>query len=93
MARAQRITQEQIESARRILQELPAKDAGKSKKEAVTLLAKELKKALRKGYEVNEICVALKNGGIKIPASLIKSQTELLKMEQQDCSSVENISN
>lgn len=73
MPRASKVQPEQIEAARKILRELPAKKMPKSKKEAAKLLTKEFKSALKRGYSVKEISEILQAEGIGIPATAVKS--------------------
>ena len=76
MARAQKITLEQIESARKILQGLPAKELGRSKEDAAYSLVKDIQAALKKGYRIKEISNSFKQDGILISASVIKKSLE-----------------
>ncbi len=73
MARAKRILPEQIESARKMLQALPAKETGKSKEEAAASLAREIQAALKKGYSLKELSGLVKKEGVGISASVMKS--------------------
>lgn len=74
MAKKTLIQPEQIEAARRILQQLPVKETAKTKQEAATVLSKDFQGVSKKGYSSTDICEVLKNEGISIPASLIKAQ-------------------
>ena len=92
MARAQKITSEQIESARKVLQELPVKEVGKSKEDAAALLIKDIQAALKKGYTVREISQRIKQDGTPVSASLIKQcletaaeKTRKRKKSADDC--------
>ena len=76
MARAQKITLEQIEAARKTLQELPVKELGKSKEDAAYSLMKDIQTALKKGYSIKELSNSFKQGGILISASIIKRSLE-----------------
>ncbi len=73
MPRASKVQPEQIEAARKILRELPAKEMPKSKKDAAKLLTKEFQSALKRGYSVKEISEILQAEGIGIPAAAVKS--------------------
>lgn len=72
MAKFANIRPEQINKARRMLQDLPEKTERKTRQEAALLLESDLRKALKKGYGPKELCVLLKNEGIIIPAYLIR---------------------
>lgn len=50
MARFANIRPEQINKARRMLQDLPEKIERKTRQEAALLLERDLRKALKKGY-------------------------------------------
>ena len=72
MARFANIRPEQINKARRMLQDLPEKTERKTRQEAALLLESDLRKALKKGYGPKELCTLLKNEGIIIPTYLIR---------------------
>ena len=72
MAGAARIRPAQIEKARKLLLGLPVKDDGKTKEEAVMLLAKDFQKAMKKGYGPKEISELLRREGIVLPTSMLK---------------------
>ena len=72
MARFANIRPEQINKARRMLQDLPEKIERKTRQEAALLLESDLRKALKKGYGPKELCTLLKNEGIIIPTYLIR---------------------
>lgn len=72
MARNATIRPQQIERARKLLQDLPEKEDRKTRPEAAELLERDFKKALKKGYGPSELSQMLKNEGIIIPAYLIK---------------------
>lgn len=72
MAKFANIRPEQINKARRMLQDLPEKTERKTRQEAALLLESDLRKALKKGYGPKELCALLKNEGIIIPAYLIR---------------------
>lgn len=72
MAKFANIRPEQINKARRMLQDLPEKTERKTRQEAALLLESDLRKALKKGYGPKELCTLLKNEGIIIPAYLIR---------------------
>ena len=72
MAHNATIRPQQIERARKLLQDLPGKEDRKTRTEAAELLEKDFRKALKKGYSPSELSQMLKNEGIIIPAYLIK---------------------
>lgn len=72
MAHNATIRPQQIERAKKLLQDLPGKEDRKTRMEAAELLEKDFKKALKKGYGPSELSQMLKNEGIIIPAYLIK---------------------
>lgn len=72
MASSATIRPQQIERARRLLQNLPEKEDRKTRPEAAELLERDFKKAKEKGYTPKELSQILKNEGIIIPAYLIK---------------------
>lgn len=74
MAKKTLIQPEQIEAARKILQQLPVKETAKTKQEAATALSKDFQGVFKKGYSPTDICEVLKKEGISIPSSLIKAQ-------------------
>lgn len=70
MTKARAVRPEQIRQARKLLNELPAKDDRKTREEAVGILEKDFRKAFKKGYTPKELSLILKNAGIIIPAYL-----------------------
>lgn len=72
MASNATIRPQQIDRARKLLQNLPEKENRKTRPEAAELLARDFKKAKEKGYNPKELSQMLKNEGIVIPAYLIK---------------------
>lgn len=72
MAPSATIRPEQIQRAKKLLQDLPEKEERKTRPEAAKLLEKDFQKALKKGYGPKELCTLLKGEGIIIPAYLIK---------------------
>lgn len=73
MARKSRITEQQIEIARKKLIDLPLKDTSKSTREAIEFLAKNIQEAVNKGYTLSEISSILQSQGISIQASTLKA--------------------
>ena len=76
MAAIGKIRPEQIERARKLLQDLPEKDARKTREEAAGFLEKDFRKALQRGYTPKELSMMLKNAGIIIPAYLVEKFLE-----------------
>ena len=72
MAKNATIRPQQIERARKLLQDLPEKEDRKTRPEAAELLERDFRKAKEKGYNPRELSQMLKNEGIIIPADLIK---------------------
>ena len=72
MAQNATIRPQQIERARKLLQDLPEKEDRKTRLEAAELLERDFRKAKEKGYNPRELSQMLKNEGIIIPAYLIK---------------------
>jgi hypothetical protein len=72
MAKSKTIRSEQIERARKLLQDLPEKDDRKTREEAAELLEKDFRKVLKRGYTPKELSAMLKNAGIIIPAYLVE---------------------
>ena len=81
MASKAKLRLEQIEKARRLLNDLPEKDDGKTREEAAEFLEKDFRKALKRGYTPKELSVMLKNAGIIIPAYLVE---KFLKPENEN---------
>jgi len=68
------ITQEQIEQAKRMMKNLPAKQSSAlSKQEAVQAMRKEIMSLKSKGYDFSEIASHLSSAGISISAATLKS--------------------
>ena len=72
MAQNATIRPQQIERARKLLQDLPEKEDRKTRPEAAELLERDFRKAKEKGYTPRELSQMLKNECIIIPAYLIK---------------------
>ena len=72
MASNATIRPQQIERAKKLLQNLPEKEDRKTRSEAAELLERDFKKAKEKGYSPKELSQMPKNEGIIIPAYLIK---------------------
>lgn len=75
MAKAKRYTMEQVRDAQKILRSLAAKKTGKTRAEAVELLAGDIRRAMEKGHSLEEIRDTLAQAGIM--ASLSRMRTVL----------------
>ena len=75
MASNATIRPQQIERAKKLLQNLPEKEDRKTRSEAAELLERDFKKAKEKGYSPKELSQMLKNEGIIIPAYLEKTNS------------------
>ena len=64
--------EEQVNRAKKLLENLPAKDSKKSRQEAASELVEDFKNAMKNGYTAAQISDILKNEGISIPVYLIK---------------------
>jgi hypothetical protein len=69
MAKAQRYSMEQIRAVQKRLRALPPKMVGKTRAEAVELLAVDIRKAVGKGHSPAEIRDILAGEGIQAPLS------------------------
>lgn len=67
-----KIRLEQLRIARKLLQDLPKREEGKTRPEAAEFLETDFRKAFKKGYSPKELSLLLKNAGIIIPAYLIQ---------------------
>jgi hypothetical protein len=67
MAKAQRYSMEQIRAVEKRLRALPPKKVGKTRAEAVELLAGDIRKAMEKGHSPAEIRDILAGEGIQAP--------------------------
>lgn len=72
MTKGGKLRPEQIERARKLLQDLPERDDRKTREEAAGILERDFRKALQRGYTPKELSAMLKNAGIIIPAYLVE---------------------
>jgi hypothetical protein len=72
MAKAQRYTMAAILSAQKMLRGLTDKAAGKTRKEVVEFLEKDIVKALEQGHSLQDIRDILAKAGIAAPLSRMK---------------------
>ena len=76
MAKGGKLRPEQVERARKLLNDLPEKNERKTREEAAGFLEKDFRKALQRGYTPKELSMMLKNAGIIIPAYLVEKFLE-----------------
>jgi hypothetical protein len=69
MAKAQRYSMEQIRAVEKMLRALPPKKVGKTRAEAVEILAGDIRKAMEKGHSPAEIRDILAGEGIQASLS------------------------
>ena len=75
MAVKTRIPMEKIVAVKKKLQKLPAKETGKTRAEALEILAGDFQEALKKGYSVKEIREILGEEGVRLAlAGLAKAE-------------------
>ena len=75
MAVKTRIPMEKIMAVKKKLQKLPAKETGKTREEALEILAGDFQEALKKGYSVKEIREILGEEGVRLAlAGLAKAE-------------------
>ena len=76
VATARRYTMEQIETARKKLRSLPVKDAGKTRGEVAEFLVNDIKKAMRRGYTLQDIRDLLADAGVSVPLARLEGLFE-----------------
>ena len=59
---------------RKILDDLPDKNLGKTREEAAELLNANILKAFEKGYTVKEVAAIMAQGNVVIPAPVIRAK-------------------
>ena len=74
MAVKTRIPMEKIMVVKKKLQKLPAKETGKTREEALEILAGDFQEALKKGYSVKEIREILGEEGITLALGKISEK-------------------
>ncbi len=74
MGKFKRIPVKDINAMRKILNDLPDKNLGKTREEAVELLNANILKAFEKGYTVKEVAAIMAGGNVVIPAPLIRAK-------------------
>lgn len=74
MGKFKRIPVKDINAMRKILDELPDKNLGKTREEAAELLNANILKAIEKGYTVKELAEIMAQGNVAIPAPVIRAK-------------------
>lgn len=74
MAVKTRIPMEKIMAVKKKLQKLPAKETGKTRAEALEILAGDFQEALKKGYSVKEIREILGEEGVTLALSKMETR-------------------
>ena len=74
MGKFKRIPVKDINAMRKILDELPDRNLGKTREEAADLLNAHILKALEKGYTVKEVAAIMAGGNVVIPAPVIRAK-------------------
>jgi hypothetical protein len=84
MPKAQRFSMEQILAVQKMLRSLPSKKVGKTRREAVDLLAEDIRKAVKKGHSLQEIRDILAGEGIQAPLSRMADLMKTGKEKAQE---------
>ena len=74
MGKFKRISVKDINAMRKILDDLPDKNLGKTREEAAELLNANILKAIEKGYTVKELADIMAQGNVVIPAPVIRAK-------------------
>ena len=74
MGKFKRIPVKDINAMRKILDDLPDKNLGKTREEAAELLNANILKAIEKGYTVKELADIMAQGNVVIPAPIIRAK-------------------
>ena len=74
MGKFKRIPVKDINAMRKILDDLPDKNLGKTREEAAELLNTNILKAIEKGYTVKELADIMAQGNVVIPAPVIRAK-------------------
>ena len=74
MGKFKRIPVKDIRVMRKILDDLPDKNLGKTREEAAELLNANILKALEKGYTLKELTDIMAKGNVIIPAPVIRAK-------------------
>ena len=74
MGKFNRIPVKDINAMRKILDDLPDRNLGKTREEAAELLNANILKAIEKGYTVRELADIMAQGNVVIPAPVIRAK-------------------
>ena len=74
MGKFKRIPVTAINAMRKILDDLPDRNLGKTREEAAELLNANILKAIEKGYTVKELAAIMAEGNVVIPAPVIRAK-------------------
>lgn len=74
MGKFKRIPVKDINAMRKILDDLPDRNLGKTREEAADLLNAHILKALEKGYTVKELAAIMAGGNVVIPVPVIRAK-------------------
>ena len=74
MGKFKRIPVKDINAMRKILDDLPDKNLGKTREEAAELLNANILKAIEKGYTVKELADIMAQGNVVIPTPVIRAK-------------------
>ena len=83
MGKFKRIPVKDINAMRKILDDLPDRNLGKTREEAAELLNANILKAIEKGYTVKELAAIMAEGNVVIPAPVIRAKVLPQKETQQ----------
>ena len=74
MGKFKRIPVKDINAMRKILDDLPDRNLGKTREEAAKLLNANILKAIENGYTVRELADIMAQGNVVIPAPVIRAK-------------------
>ena len=74
MGKFKRIPVKDINAMRKILDDLPDRNLGKTREEDAELLNANILKAIEKGYTVKELAAIMAEGNVVIPAPVIRAK-------------------
>ena len=74
MGKFKRIPVKDINAMRKILDDLPDRNLGKTREEAAELLNANILKAFEKGYTMKEVAASMAEGNVVIPAPVIRAK-------------------
>ena len=83
MGKFKRIPVKDINAMRKILEDLPDRNLGKTREEAAELLNANILKALEKGYTVKEVAAIMVESNVVIPAPVIRAKVLPAKAASQ----------